>query len=53
MATTAHGDSPVPEETGGRRALDLLDKAITLQTPLVHKNIVRARRGTRRRHRAR
>lgn len=44
MATTAHGDGPVPQETGGRRALDLLDKAITLQTPLVRKNIARARR---------
>lgn len=44
MATTAHADSPVPEEPRGQRALDLLDKATNLQAPLVHKNAVRARR---------
>lgn len=43
MATDApHG--PDPEAAGrGQRVLDLLDKAIDLQTPLVRKNIARAR----------
>ncbi|MFJ2647153.1 hypothetical protein ACIO1C_10545 [Streptomyces sp. NPDC087420] len=43
MATDAH-DGPDPEASGrGQRVLDLLDKAIDLQTPLVRKNIARAR----------
>ncbi|WBB80421.1 hypothetical protein O7606_03295 [Micromonospora sp. WMMD882] len=43
MATVPH-DGPVPEAaTGGNRVLDLLDKAIDLQGPLVRKNIARAR----------
>ncbi|WP_328341165.1 hypothetical protein [Micromonospora sp. NBC_00421] len=43
MVTDAH-DGPVPEAAGGgQRVLDLLDKAITLQSPLVRKNIARAR----------
>ncbi|MET7377912.1 hypothetical protein ABZT08_03660 [Streptomyces sp. NPDC005526] len=43
MATAA-SDGPVPEAaTGGQRVLDLLDKAIELQSPLVRKNIARAR----------
>lgn len=43
MVTDAH-DGPVPEAVGGgQRVLDLLDKAITLQSPLVRKNIARAR----------
>ncbi|WP_431886776.1 hypothetical protein [Micromonospora wenchangensis] len=43
MVTDAH-DGPVPEVAGGgQRVLDLLDKAITLQSPLVRKNIARAR----------
>lgn len=41
MATGAL-DGPVPPEPG-KRVLDLLDKAIALQSPLVRKNIVRAR----------
>ncbi|MBO4159346.1 hypothetical protein [Micromonospora antibiotica] len=37
-------DGSVPEVAGGgQRVLDLLDKAITLQSPLVRKNIARAR----------
>ncbi|WP_432901655.1 hypothetical protein ACQP1S_31320 [Micromonospora matsumotoense] len=37
-------DGSVPEAAGGgQRVLDLLDKAITLQSPLVRKNIARAR----------
>ncbi|MGC4835200.1 hypothetical protein ACLQ3D_11965 [Micromonospora vinacea] len=37
-------DEAVPEAAvRGQRVLDLLDKAITLQTPLVQKNIARAR----------
>ncbi|MEU8255511.1 hypothetical protein AB0C06_14760 [Micromonospora inaquosa] len=37
-------DLPAPEAgTRGQRVLDLLDKAIALQTPLVQKNIARAR----------
>ncbi|MDG4810614.1 hypothetical protein O7634_27990 [Micromonospora sp. WMMD1120] len=37
-------DEPVLEAAGrGQRVLDLLDKAIALQTPLVQKNIARAR----------
>ncbi|MER6157245.1 hypothetical protein ABT147_17130 [Streptomyces sp. NPDC001868] len=44
MATDAP-DAAVPaEEGGGQRALDLLDKAINLQSPLVRRNIARARR---------
>ncbi|MGA3541306.1 hypothetical protein ACK8GE_18635 [Micromonosporaceae bacterium DT194] len=42
MATGAL-DGPVPETSGGQRVLDLMDKAIGLQTPLVQKNIARAR----------
>lgn len=43
MATDA-SDGPVPPASvRGQRALDLLDKAIDLQTPLVRKNIARAR----------
>ncbi|WP_329144510.1 hypothetical protein OG275_09030 [Streptomyces niveus] len=43
MATDTH-DGPGPEATvRGQRVLDLLDKAIDLQTPLVRKNIARAR----------
>lgn len=43
MATDA-SDGPVPPAAErGQRALDLLDKAIDLQTPLVRKNIARAR----------
>lgn len=43
MATDAH-DAPVPETAvRGQRVLDLLDKAIDLQSPLVRKNIARAR----------
>lgn len=44
MATTPHGDGPVPGETRGPRALDPLDTAIAPQTPPVRKNIARARR---------
>ncbi|MEV6718566.1 hypothetical protein AB0M48_41740 [Lentzea sp. NPDC051208] len=37
-------EEPVPASSGGgQRVLDLLDKAIGLQTPLVRKNIARAR----------
>ncbi|MEU7918990.1 hypothetical protein [Micromonospora zamorensis] len=37
-------DGPVPEAgTHGQRVLDVLDKAITIQSPLVRKNIARAR----------
>ncbi|MEV1017030.1 hypothetical protein AB0I95_05855 [Micromonospora sp. NPDC049751] len=37
-------DGPVPEAAGrGQRVLDVLDKAIALQSPLVQKNIARAR----------
>lgn len=37
-------DEPVPAASaGGQRVLDLLDKAIDLQSPLVRKNIARAR----------
>ncbi|MEU4565036.1 hypothetical protein [Micromonospora sp. NPDC023956] len=37
-------DEPVPAvSAGGQRVLDLLDKAIDLQSPLVRKNIARAR----------
>ncbi|MFI8169107.1 hypothetical protein ACIGAN_22450 [Streptomyces sp. NPDC085931] len=43
MAADAHdGQVPEPSE-GGRRALDLLDKAIDSQSVLVRKNIARAR----------
>ena len=42
MATGAH-DEPLPEASSGQRVLDLMDKAIGLQTPLVQKNIARAR----------
>ncbi len=43
MTTDAPGEL-VPEATGrGQRVLDLLDKAIDIQTPLVRKNIARAR----------
>jgi len=42
MATGAL-DGPVPEASSGQRVLDLMDKAIGLQTPLVQKNIARAR----------
>ncbi|MET9698549.1 hypothetical protein ABZY31_16700 [Streptomyces sp. NPDC006529] len=43
MATDAH-DGPIPAAAGrGQRVLDVLDKAIGLQTPLVRKNIARAR----------
>lgn len=37
-------DGPVPEAAvRGQRVLDVLDKAITIQSPLVRKNIARAR----------
>ena len=37
-------EGPVPASSGrGQSILDLLDKAIGLQTPLVRKNIARAR----------
>lgn len=43
MAADTH-DGPDPEPAvRGQRVLDLLDKAIDLQTPLVRKNIARAR----------
>ncbi|GIF74364.1 hypothetical protein [Asanoa siamensis] len=42
MVADAH-DGHVPEQATGGRALDLLDKAIGLQSPLVRKNIARAR----------
>ncbi|MFF7393993.1 hypothetical protein ACFZAE_36815 [Streptomyces scabiei] len=43
MTTDTH-DGPDPEEAGGgQRVLALLDKAIDLQTPLVRRNIARAR----------
>ncbi|MEU5948623.1 hypothetical protein ABZ793_24120 [Micromonospora sp. NPDC047465] len=43
MATDAL-DGPVPEvAVRGQRVLDLLDKAIAVQSPLVRKNIARAR----------
>ncbi|GIF66162.1 hypothetical protein Ais01nite_41970 [Asanoa ishikariensis] len=43
MATDAL-DGPVSEEAGrGQRVLDLLNKAIDIQSPLVRKNIARAR----------
>jgi hypothetical protein len=43
MTTDALAE-PVPEPAGrGQRVLDLLDKAIDLQSPLVRKNIARAR----------
>ncbi|MCD9593975.1 hypothetical protein [Streptomyces sp. 8ZJF_21] len=43
MATDAH-DGPVPAaDIRGQRVLDLLDKAIDIQSPLVRKNIARAR----------
>ncbi|MFJ9378765.1 hypothetical protein [Streptomyces sp. NPDC101455] len=43
MATDAH-DRPDPASAPrGQRALDLLDKAIDIQSPLVRKNIARAR----------
>ncbi|WP_406267010.1 hypothetical protein OHT93_10920 [Streptomyces sp. NBC_00191] len=43
MATDTH-DRADPEAAGrGQRVLELLDKAIDLQTPLVRKNIARAR----------
>ncbi len=43
MATDAL-DGPVPDEAPrGQRVLDLLDKAIDLQSPLVRRNITRAR----------
>ncbi|GAA1180432.1 hypothetical protein GCM10009654_42030 [Streptomyces hebeiensis] len=43
MATDTH-DGPGPEAAvRGQRVLDLRDKAIDLQTPLVRKNIARAR----------
>jgi hypothetical protein len=43
MATGAH-DGPVPEAAvRGQRVLDLLDKAIDIQSALVRKNIARAR----------
>ncbi|MFF0202719.1 hypothetical protein [Streptomyces sp. NPDC005017] len=45
MAADTHdGDGSDPEAAGrGQRVLELLDKAIDLQTPLVRKNIARAR----------
>lgn len=42
MATDAP-DGPDPEAVRGQRVLDLLDKAIAVQSPLVRKNIARAR----------
>jgi hypothetical protein len=43
MATGAL-DEPIPgAAVGGQRALDVLDKAIGIQSPLVRKNIARAR----------
>ena len=43
MATGAH-DGPAPAaDIRGQQVLDLLDKAIDLQSPLVRKNIARAR----------
>ncbi|GAA2312340.1 hypothetical protein OKJ48_05415 [Streptomyces kunmingensis] len=48
MAADTHdepGDRPDPDAAvRGQRVLDLLDRAIDLQTPLVRKNITRARR---------
>jgi hypothetical protein len=47
MATDSD-DRPDPEAAGrGQRVLELLDKAIDLQTPLVRKNIARARQRNR------
>ncbi|MGW2281077.1 hypothetical protein [Streptomyces sp. NPDC001770] len=42
MATDAHDES-VPPAMRGQRVLDLLDKSIDAQSPLVRKNIARAR----------
>lgn len=43
MATDAY-DGPVPDgDARGQRVLDLLDKAIGGQSPLLRKNIARAR----------
>lgn len=43
MATDAP-DDPAPAAPGqGQRVLDLLDKAISIQSPLVRKNVARAR----------
>ncbi|MGW7443754.1 hypothetical protein [Kitasatospora sp. NPDC054795] len=43
MATGATDEPDSATSIPGRRVLDLLDKAIDLQTPLVRKNIARAR----------
>ncbi|MGW2460218.1 hypothetical protein ACWC2M_14530 [Streptomyces sp. NPDC001761] len=43
MATDAHDGQVPAAEARGQRVLDLLDKAIDLQSPLVRKNITRAR----------
>jgi hypothetical protein len=43
MATDAHDGQVPAAEARGQRVLDLLDKAIDLQSPLVRKNIARAR----------
>ncbi|WUT00147.1 hypothetical protein OHA46_27220 [Streptomyces sp. NBC_00708] len=42
--TAGTADEPTPEENiSGGRALELLDKALAIQSPLVRKNIARAR----------
>ncbi|WP_327177480.1 hypothetical protein OG599_20805 [Streptomyces sp. NBC_01335] len=43
MATDAHDEPVPPPAIRGQRVLDLLDKAIDAQSPLVRKNIARAR----------
>ncbi|MFI9340461.1 hypothetical protein ACIG0D_04200 [Streptomyces sp. NPDC052773] len=43
MTTDAHDTPDQEAAVRGQRVLDLLDKAIDLQTPLVRKNIARAR----------
>ncbi|OPC82395.1 hypothetical protein B4N89_16910 [Embleya scabrispora] len=43
MVTDAFGESGPAEAGRGQRVLDLLDKAIQAQSPLVRKNIARAR----------
>jgi hypothetical protein len=43
MATGAPDEPDPAADARGQRVLDLLDKAIDLQSPLVRKNIARAR----------
>ncbi|MEV5632323.1 hypothetical protein [Micromonospora tulbaghiae] len=50
MTSDAPDGSVSEAAVPGQRVLDLLDKAIAVQSPLVRKNIARARSGTRRRH---